>query len=1338
MKHLKLLIAAIAAMTSLSVSAQSWTGNDVATGDFYLYNIGQGKWLTAGNSWGTQASVHATAGFLSTLELSDGKYAIKNTEIRTNQKANGPGYLGTGAYMDAESAAYFTFTAAERTDGVKAYYIQNDGNNLSCSNGSTVVTFSSETGDNAQWVLVTKADRLAAMANATETAPVDATFLLKNPNFGRYCLNYDSWVWTFPGNENKNNAGDNTNFCVESYHVAFDFAQTVADAPTGYYQVRGQAFYRQDGSNNTDLPYFFINDQKVTFPAKTGSEGSMSAASTSFTAGNYTTAWSATTTYAGGDLKVGTHLDNNTALWCIWDNIQLQYLGPIDLSEYQQALADAVAAAEATEGTIPTAVYANIAAVVTEQNQTYSTGDEYSAAITAINSAVSTYATADIIAAYSRYNSVKAAAKAITSNLDTEDADNAADAATTVAGIDAAVVTLRAAFLAELPNVTIPTDGYIDVTAVMVDNASVRQNVEGWTVADVVRRQTWGTGPTTNFDETEFYQSNFRFYQTLALTPGTWEFGVTGFHRAGNHNTHFYAGEDQILIPGVANTVVNSMAEAQTYFDNGNGKVALKFLIETAGNVEIGINNQDTETDCWTIFRDFTLKYYGAPDYTVYENEWAALVAEANAAKGNYPNSNGSEFVNLEAAIADSPAGSNLKATYNEKITALQTALNAFNAAAPNYEALAREIIKAKALGMADEDVDKYAATNETTAATALANTKALMVDEYTYVSTNYSSAVNLGTWNASANAGTMTSQHWDGSGAGGSSYLEQGGGDLAYNLNSWTVTYDQNITLPAGNYVFKVAGRTAADHVTLTLNVTDVATNEVLGTVNDFPKGDTGLGINKAGATSFDPEDEAGFANNGNGRGWQWRYVKFSLTNPATVNVGVVAEADAQNRWMSFCNATVQTDDAANVALMEALVALNEAKNVAVPNQHSAGTGVFELDAAVDGPLYQACVDAKDAVNNFTLTNESTADGVNDLVTALNTAITKYNNNNVLVAPDANKHYNILVASYNHPMIYNAIAISLGDIEDKNPTGYKFVASSVPATYMAQAVKFTSAEDAEHPNRYYISFEAPEGVVYLTNGTLNGSNASWADSQIQGTTDVNKRMGFDIAPSENGFSIINTATNSTVSCQNGGNIYTEAGNADFIVNEASPAVVPVAIAAEKYATRIFPFVPTAIPGVEFYSCEATEDGTVLKLVEVYEPQANVPYILKNTNTDDVNVELSGWGLAANDTYTEGWLTGVYTETPVQEGCYVLQTLNGVQAFYAVSNADPVNAPAYRAYLTAPAAGANAFFFDFDTTGINAIDALTNGNAVIYDLQGRRVNKAEKGIYIVNGKKVVK
>ena len=101
MKKIKLLLAAVAAMVTMGAQAQTWTGNDVAAGDFYLYNVGAGQWLTSGNSWGTQASLTSAGGFCITLEGSESTFSMKVTETRTNNKTAGPGYVGTGGYMDS-------------------------------------------------------------------------------------------------------------------------------------------------------------------------------------------------------------------------------------------------------------------------------------------------------------------------------------------------------------------------------------------------------------------------------------------------------------------------------------------------------------------------------------------------------------------------------------------------------------------------------------------------------------------------------------------------------------------------------------------------------------------------------------------------------------------------------------------------------------------------------------------------------------------------------------------------------------------------------------------------------------------------------------------------------------------------------------------------------------------------------------------------------------------------------------------------------------------------------------------------------------------------------------
>ncbi len=63
-----------------------------------------------------------------------------------------------------------------------------------------------------------------------------------------------------------------------------------------------------------------------------------------------------------------------------------------------------------------------------------------------------------------------------------------------------------------------------------------------------------------------------------------------------------------------------------------------------------------------------------------------------------------------------------------------------------------------------------------------------------------------------------------------------------------------------------------------------------------------------------------------------------------------------------------------------------------------------------------------------------------------------------------------------------------------------------------------------------------------------------------------------------------------------------------------------------------------------------------------------------------------------------------------------------------------------KAYMAVPAgqAAREGFAFDDDsTTGISNVNVNENVNGNVFDLQGRKVNKPGKGLYIVNGKKVV-
>ena len=387
-------------------------------------------------------------------------------------------------------------------------------------------------------------------------------------------------------------------------------------------------------------------------------------------------------------------------------------------------------------------------------------------------------------------------------------------------------------------------------------------------------------------------------------------------------------------------------------------------------------------------------------------------------------------------------------------------------------------------------------------------------------------------------------------------------------------------------------------------------------------------------------------------------------------------------------------------------------------------GEGVFQIPASAAETLSSAIETAQGVYDDAS----KYGDDIQGAIDALNTAIETFQAAELNV-PDAEKRYYLKVATADHAKEGNAVVMGLGATSENNPTGYTYKASATPASYLAQAFTFTQVSG----NTYKIQM----GSVYLTNGTNNGSAAGWKASQIQGTTDASKAMTFTIEAADvaNTFYIYNSETNSTIACQVEGNLYTEAGNAYFTLEEASQASVPVTIAADvKLATRIFPFKPTLPEGVKAYSCNAVDDidSEYLKLEEVADPEANVPYILYAEDGYSGDA-LTGWGTAIKDCYDAGWLYGVYTSRKATAGTYVLQKHESEVAFYQVADGEgqQPTVGAYRCYLSG-VDGARALYFNFDeTTAVETIQALTAGKNTIYNVAGKVVPSLQKGLNII-------
>ena len=88
--------------------------------------------------------------------------------------------------------------------------------------------------------------------------------------------------------------------------------------------------------------------------------------------------------------------------------------------------------------------------------------------------------------------------------------------------------------------------------------------------------------------------------------------------------------------------------------------------------------------------------------------------------------------------------------------------------------------------------------------------------------------------------------------------------------------------------------------------------------------------------------------------------------------------------------------------------------------------------------------------------------------------------------------------------------------------------------------------------------------------------------------------------------------------------------------------------------------------------------------------------------------------------------------------------VNSVGFYWMTTDGAAFTNGAHKAYLKilksefTGAMAVKGFAFKGTTTGVESVESNNKAPQVIYDLAGRRVSKAEKGIYIINGKKVIK
>ena len=187
-----------------------------------------------------------------------------------------------------------------------------------------------------------------------------------------------------------------------------------------------------------------------------------------------------------------------------------------------------------------------------------------------------------------------------------------------------------------------------------------------------------------------------------------------------------------------------------------------------------------------------------------------------------------------------------------------------------------------------------------------------------------------------------------------------------------------------------------------------------------------------------------------------------------------------------------------------------------------------------------------------------------------------------------------------------------------------------------------------------------------------------------------------------------------------------------WTVEDAESIQFEIGANGDGYATAYLPFPYTTPEGVTAYTGTLNGSSVSLTAIEGTVP-ANTAVVLKGTagSTNTFNIADEADAIANNA------LSGSYDPVTGGEGIFALAKKNNVVGFYPV--ASTVTIPVGKAYLnTNSDVKRFTFSFEDDATGIETIDNPTmTTDHPIYNVAGQRIQKMQKGINIVNGRKVL-
>lgn len=737
----------------------------------------------------------------------------------------------------------------------------------------------------------------------------------------------------------------------------------------------------------------------------------------------------------------------------------------------------------------------------------------------------------------------------------------------------------------------------------------------------------------------------------------------------------------------------------------------------------------------------------------------AKAEAEATIADATYDNVTGSERTNLQAAI-DADVADN-DAAYNTATENIQNKLAAFTAALTHYQALIDAQAAVPDLAYASTAASAFKTAVATSASDADAKVAAMTTDIRAYYESHALAEGNATTVNYThviANPDAMDANNgwtWDGpkndpknnepwtDASGNSSHWYFDGGN--WNAGSWTTTMSQDITLPAGTYLLTAKGR-AATNTTLTMSACgeEVALPHVSSTGNVFD------------------------------RGWGDASLEFT-SDGSDVTITVTATTSTIHEWFSVCDfrlvrldATLATSDdyadlndaitdAEDKTLgfvvgqyapynnVEALTKLAEAKaiNQSANNEQSVVQGLTtylntagnwhanatNVDIIFNGMF--ATQDGDDTkAKGWTRTNgwgqiQTEVEG--DYTTAYynQPGSLKYGDTGVYTMPLNEEEYYGLTFSYrSHENNSNGgVTASVLNAED-GLAAVAFTANGSTTVWKTVTAYFKTGAAGN-----YVLTLANSGNTWITNVSLTPygiySNDGYYDEDYGCYLDLDKDEVF--------YPEVELYRR-----------YTKAGN----FNKWSTFVVPFDITNEELKSAFGHYVEVA----EFSENSGDANDVTVNFTKMETPAitANKPVLLKYMmDSDEDTFDFSNKVVRTceeEDAKVAGTnidFAGIYFYTDPEDCDYPFTIpagdyFIGDGALYKSEGATTIRP--FRAYLKCKGEPASVkLFIDDVETGIEEIQGLEfkAQGSEIYNLAGQRMSKAQKGVNIINGKKVL-